>query len=360
MTVSRYLIWEILRPFSVILGILVALFASYAAAGILADAVNSLLPTDTLVESVGLKAMISLEVLIPIALLAAVVLTFGRLHSDSEITAMSALCIPPARIMGAVLTVSLWLAVGVAALSLFGRPWAYLQLHQLSQRGEAMLNVNAMQAGTFYIDEGGRRVIYLGRRDRTGKRAGDIFVRLDYPDHAEIIHSANAESVAAVFGHDPAVQLHIAHIYKIGSNPGEDDEIVDAGTLSADPDQGRNATGRYATAATSSARLAGSNVPAEVAEWQWRLSTPVSTLLLGLLGLPLGRVAPRQNRYAKFGTAILIYAIYYLLCMSARTWVAQGIIAPLPGLWWAPALLGLTVAMALWPHYFAGSRRHPS
>jgi lipopolysaccharide export system permease protein len=81
-------------------------------------------------------------------------------------------------------------------------------------------------------------------------------------------------------------------------------------------------------------------------------------LLLGMLGLPLGRVQPRQSRFAKFGTAILIYAAYYLCCMSARTWVAQGIVAPFPGLWWAPALLALTLAAALWqPQLTARLRR---
>lgn len=348
MTLSRYLIWEILRPFIFILGILVALFASYCAAGILADAVNSLLPTDTLLESVGLKVLISLEVLVPIALLISVVLALGRLYGDSEITAMFALSVSPKRVAGAVLTVSAWAALAVAALSLFGRPFAYQKLHQLYQRGQATLNVAAMQAGTFYVDEAGQRVIYFGGRAGPDAPARDVFVRLRYPDHTEIIHAAAADKVTGANG-DPLVGLHDAHIYRIGDDTGQGDEIVDARELTASPNGGGRAGGKYGIAALSSARLAFSGIAAEVAEWQWRLSTPVSTLLLGMLGLPLGRVRPRQSRYAKFGTAILIYAVYYLLCMSARTWVAQGVVAPFPGLWWAPALLGLTLALALWP-----------
>ena len=77
------------------------------------------------------------------------------------------------------------------------------------------------------------------------------------------------------------------------------------------------------------------------------LSTPLSTLLLGLCGLPLSRVKPRQSRYAKFGTAIGIYSLYYLVCMSARSLVQQGIVPAFPGLWWAPALLGAAM-LAAW------------
>src|SRR5215471_535995 len=84
----------------------------------------------------------------------------------------------------------------------------------------------------------------------------------------------------------------------------------------------------------------------DLAELQWRLSTPISTLLLGLLGVPLSRAKPRQSRYAKIAAAILIYSAYYLLCTSARTWVQHGAIGAFPGIWWAPALLAAFVAVA--------------
>ena len=108
---------------------------------------------------------------------------------------------------------------------------------------------------------------------------------------------------------------------------------------------------RYIEASTlRSLVLVVSHAPEDVAELQWRLSTPVSMLLLGLLGVPLSRAKPRQSKYAKMGTAILIYSGYYLLCTSARTWVQHGTMPSLPGIWWAPALLFLVlVAVASWP-----------
>ncbi len=106
----------------------------------------------------------------------------------------------------------------------------------------------------------------------------------------------------------------------------------------------------YSSLAADSASLVRSRSAADVAELQWRLSTPLSTLLLGMLGVPLSRARPRQGRYAKMGTAILVYTGYYLLCTSARNWVKSGTIAAFPGIWWAPALLTLVLIVALrWP-----------
>ena len=124
MIINRYLIREISKPLATILAVLVTLFASYSAAEFLSDAVNGLLPTNTIGEMIGLKALISLEVLIPVSLYTSIILSFGKLYSDSEFTAMFALRVSPLRVMGSVLTLSGALAVLVALLSLFARPWA--------------------------------------------------------------------------------------------------------------------------------------------------------------------------------------------------------------------------------------------
>jgi lipopolysaccharide export system permease protein len=81
---------------------------------------------------------------------------------------------------------------------------------------------------------------------------------------------------------------------------------------------------------------------------QWRLSTPLSTLLLALLGVPLSQSNPRKGKFANLGLAIVIFAFYYQLFVIAKTWVEKGKVPPLPGIWWVPALLaGLTVVL-LW------------
>ena len=72
---------------AVILSVLVILFASYSASRLLSDAVNGLMPADTIAALIALKVFISLEVLIPVSLYISVVLAFGRIYSDSEFTA---------------------------------------------------------------------------------------------------------------------------------------------------------------------------------------------------------------------------------------------------------------------------------
>ncbi len=87
----------------------------------------------------------------------------------------------------------------------------------------------------------------------------------------------------------------------------------------------------YKRKAASTMRLFRSKKARDVAELQWRLSTPLATILLALLGVPLSRTAPRQGKYAKMGTAVLIYAVYYNTSAMAKKWVDQGVVGSMPG-----------------------------
>lgn len=348
MIIDRYLIWEVSKPFAAILGILVALFAGYSLAGILSDAVNGLLPISTIAQLTSLKVLISLEVLIPISLLISVVLAFGRLDTDCERTAMSALGMTPRRLGRPVLILAASLAATVSCLSLIVRPWAYATSHAITERAAAMLDVNALKAGTFYVSPDDGRVIFATHRAGVGAPAQDVFVERKLHDHTEVIFAKQAVPLSPTSGGHQQVHLTDAHIYELYPRNNRNNQILDVQGLNLNPDGATASTPGYSPVAASTARLAFSSAPADIAEFQWRLSTGISTLLLGLLGIPLSRGRPRQSKYAKFGPAILVYSAYYLLCTTARTWVQHGAVGRFPGLWWAPFLLAMFLLAAIY------------
>jgi lipopolysaccharide export system permease protein len=103
----------------------------------------------------------------------------------------------------------------------------------------------------------------------------------------------------------------------------------------------------YKRKAASTARLAYSTDPEDTAEFQWRLSRPLETLLLGLLAVPLSRASPRLGMHAKTVSALLVYALYYNLSAMAKAWVKEGMVGSVPGLWWPDALLAMLLLVLL-------------
>ncbi len=347
MIIERYLLRELVKPLAMILGILMALFASFSAARFLGDAVNGLLPGDVVIELTGLKVLIALEVLIPASLYASVILSFGRLYGESEFAAMFALRVTPRTLIRAVLILSACLALVVGGLSLFVRPWANGRLHRLSGQAGTLLDVDAMEAGSFYLGHDGTRVIFITRRDGPHAPGREVFIKLRRQDGIEIISAKLAYPLPRALGERSGVYLRNAYIYKMDRAHGQADEVVQAQGITLSPDGRDTLAPDDSAIATSSRRLASSSSSEDVAELQWRLSTPLSTLLLGLLGLPLSRRNARQGRQSRFLAAILIYFGYYLLFTSARTWVQHGVVAGFPGIWWVPALLSLLVVTTL-------------
>jgi len=353
-----YLIGEIGRIMAVMLAVLVILFASYSAGNLLNDAVNGLMPADTIAALVGLKALISLEVLIPVSLYISIVLAFGKLYSDSEFTVMFALGMNPTKVMRIVAMLAGSLAVVVAFLSLVVRPWAYQLSHELTARAETMLSVDYMEAGTFYVGDKGNRVIFVEHRKGPKTPAQNIFVRTMHEGHPRVIYAEKAEQTPLEAGQDSAdVLLKNAHVYDFVAAGHPDDSAMTVEAVSVPTGNRSIRAPEYASTAASSLSLARSSQSQDIAELQWRFSTPISTLLLGLLGVPLSRAKPRQSRYSKIGTAILLYSGYYLLCTSARTWVQHGTVGAFPGIWWVPALLAVIVAVASYSDLIAMSLR---
>jgi lipopolysaccharide export system permease protein len=340
--IGLYLIREIMAPLVRVMVVLMVVFATYTAAGFLSDAANSLLPASSIALLVGLKLLIALEMLIPISLYVAVILALGRMHGDSEIIAMLALAIPPRKILSSVFTICVTLAVVVAALSYYVRPWAYARQHKLADYAAITLQTNAMEPDTFYVGQHGQRVIFFARRAGPGAPAQDVFVQIRHQDYTQIISARLANPLPQGWQSGLSkVHLLNAHIYRIGRKGDTDDQVLDAADLILNPNPESVPAKDYSAVATRTGDLVRSTDPADIAELQWRLSTPVSTILLGMLGIPMSWSRPRQSRYARLGTAILVYFAYYLLFTSARTWVQHGVVPALPGIWWVPGCLAL-------------------
>jgi lipopolysaccharide export system permease protein len=93
--------------------------------------------------------------------------------------------------------------------------------------------------------------------------------------------------------------------------------------------------------------LVGSHDARQIAELHWRLGLPVMTLILTALAVPLGRLRPRQGRYAHVWIAVLVYALYANLALVGRTWLSRGVVSAALGLWWVHAIFLVAALTAM-------------
>ncbi len=330
MILERYLIREIIRPAVATCSLLVFIFGCYMATRYWADAAQGELPGITVMVLILLRILIALEVLIPTTLFLSVVSSLNRLHRNSEITALSACGIGPDRIFRAVAIVALCAAVIVGSLSLYVRPWAWNEFFTLKSQARARFDLSRMKGGIFYEIWHGKRVMFAQKVDSRKKRAEHVFIYTDRQTYREVISAKRAIQYEDVNG-KPFLILTDGCQYQY-SEDGSRSFMMEfkRSEMFLEPATIEKKDRVKAVALTS---LLGSRSLEESAELQWRFIAPVSTILLALLGVPLGKSSPRQGRSMAVPLAIVVFALYYVVAALLKKWVSQGLVPEFPGLW---------------------------
>ena len=334
MIIDRYISAEIRRPFVVSAGLLLVVFVAYSAIVRLAEVEQGVLPLMAALLLIALKSIVGLEIILPTALYLSVIAALGRLAADSEIVALYATGISELRILESVLRFALVVALAVALLSLFGRPWAYRQSYRVE--AEATRNSVRLEAGRFLSVGDGAGVLFARRVRKETGQLFDLFLQREQGERINVVHARAGRLLTAGPGVGRVLELHDGRSYLLDPK-GSRDAILRFRRLAiALRDPAREAGRRRK--AESTLRLSGSGRRRDVAEFQWRLCLPLVTLLLAALAVPFGRQRPRGSRYRSYLAAIALYVVLFNAMLLARNLVEQGFVGPLPGIWWVLSL----------------------
>ncbi|MGI9325824.1 MAG: LPS export ABC transporter permease LptF [Pseudomonadales bacterium] len=332
---DRYLIREISVPFVVVSGVLISIYLTFSLTRYLTDAVDGLIPPLAISQLAMLKAIIALEVLLPLALYLALLIGLGRLHADLEITALRASGIGEAKLMWPLLRLTVLLAAMVGLLSWFVRPWAYAQIYHIEAAAEANAELDQIRAGKFYLGTDLDRAVFVDRIDSDREDLHGIFVRTRSGDDLEVVSAPEGTLTPYITPTIHLLSLRNARIVRRSASSADLLGQFETFNMQLKIDNSAEAELRIKSLPSRSLRTTaldpnGDRSLAE-AEYQWRLTTPIVTLLLTLLALPLSRGKPRSSRFGRVLLAMILYALYYNLIGIGRSWVEQ---KTLPHLFW--------------------------
>ncbi len=336
---DRYIFREIATTWLGVTMVLLLILLTNQFARVLGDVAKGKLPKNAAFDVIGLSAVQYLTILVPIGLFLATMLALGRLYRDSELPAMMACRVGPSGIYRPLTWLMTPLVLGVAWLSISGGPQALTAVERIGAEARREADLASIEPGQFTTFGPDRAVVYGNHVTPDGKME-NVFVQRAVGDDGtlEVVISELGEMVES---DDPNFRLLVLHNgRRYEGVPGTSEfrviEFAEHGvpyrlpSLEAPDLQPR---------AMTLMNLVRSDEPEHVAELQWRLGVPLSTIILAILAVPLSRSQPRAGRYGRLAVGLLVFIIYLNMLSAAKAWIEQSTIPPALGLWWVHGLV---------------------
>ncbi|OTQ56410.1 LPS export ABC transporter permease LptF [Gilliamella apis] len=356
MIIRRYLIKETMKTQGAILFILLLIFFSQKLIKILSSAIDGSIPRDLIMPLLVLGVSNMADLILPLSLFLGVLVTFGRLYSDSEMVAMHACGVKKILNYQVVFLLCVMTCTLTALNSLWFGPWSSVKQDQLVENAKINPSLAGLLAGQFQQTPDGNSVIYIGNVDNN--KLDNVFIAQINPRNNQrpSIIIANKGKTAEDADGNQIITLEDANRYE-GTAQLKDFRIsnfhnylgiIKPKELDTNVDDDKadvQQLGLFELLQNPSAKTR--------AEFYWRLTLIISVPLMAFLVIPLSVSNPRQGRLAQILPALLLYLVYFLLSSSIRANAGKGRLDP--ALWFYLINMGyfiLALILNCWDNLF--------
>ena len=352
---DRYIFTELLSPFSLALGTLCFVMLTKELLRLVELLVS---------KGVGLWSVLKvfahllpsfLVLTLPIAGIIASITAFGRLSLDKELVAMRAAGLSLSRLARPVLLFALLVFGLTLWLAQWGQPWSSVNLKKVALNLLRDQLVLALERGSF-TEPIPKMMIYVSDRGPESS-AGGIFISDERnADDPRIIVAQQYHVLIDGSTDQVALRLQDGVIH---SKPDEIDLYQLASFSSYDLKLSLSQSGYASTEERPTydqliARLNQSHgrdpwALRRMMEYYKDLAFPTASLILCILGVPVGIVSKRSGRIGGFAVGVLVVIAYYVLNVACEFLVTTTMISPFAGAW-LPNGIFLVVTLAWFYH----------
>jgi len=327
--------------------VLLAILFTNLVLRLLARAAGGSIAPDAILALLGFNALFYLNILLSVALFLTVLLTLSRWYRDSEMIVW----FTSGQSLTACLTPILWFAapflVAIVVLSLYLSPWAEQRKIEFERQLEARDDISVVTPGLFREFSKANLIVFVESINPLDNTVRNVFLH-SVEDKQEVTTVAARGRLEDLPNGDRFIVLEHGRRYQ--GTPGHADyRVVEFEKLGRRIEPSEVRTLPTSTKATPSAVLLASNGRVERAELFWRVSVPISAIVLTLLAVPLAYVNPRMGRSFNLVAAAFLYMLYSNCLNIVQSMIAQGRIELWAGLL-LPHVIALLVVVVLFRH----------
>ncbi|WP_257274280.1 MULTISPECIES: LPS export ABC transporter permease LptF [unclassified Endozoicomonas] len=343
----RYLAKEMLKVTLAVTGVVLLIIMSGRFVNYLAQAANGSLNADILFAIMGYRMPEFLVMIIPMGLFLGIIMAYGRLYAENEMTVMGACGVSQGQLLRMTMIPALGVMIVVALLSILVAPWGIKQVETILHQQDSMTEFDTLVPGRFQKFEGANRVTYTESLTDDNQQMDKVFIAHQSADRDSTGMSLVLAERGRISTTEEAGQryLILSDGYRYDLTPGgKKVRVTRYETYGIRMEESAVAEEISKEQALPTSTLLGSDNSTYIAELQWRMSLPLLIPIIVLLAVPLSKVNPRQGRFVKLLPGVLLYLLYLALLILSRGMVDDGRLSPQMGVWWVHGiylLLGL-------------------
>jgi LPS export ABC transporter permease LptG/LPS export ABC transporter permease LptF len=373
-TLHRYVAWELVRPTVLAFGGLTVLLLTAELFGFSDLVINRGFGFGAILELMLFKVIILASRTLPFATLVGTLVGLGRLKTDLEILAIQASGVSRRQFVGPVLTFAAAMTSIGLMLALFGAPWASASLSALEQ-GMARDNpTTLLRAGETYTFGATRilaREVSSGGDQLSGvllwtpaqaDKPGTTFLdgQTIFAQRAEVQSKSNGKTQLILSN-----GLTLSPIRGTGGSTRFDTLWTSLEQTAAEPSSLGHEEKKANLQHVSLQRLTALGWTTESpsqspgvqdaqyarlaqAEFHRRFSSPLASLVLGLLATPIALLSRTFSRAAGGVSGLVITVVYYGLVQFGDGLAQAGVVSPGLGVWLPNILVGAIALLLLW------------
>ena len=349
--IAKYILRNLVTLFLVIIFILGLVVFGNQFVLMVQESIERGIPIQELMPLVSFNMIRDVPLILTLSLFLAIVITISRLYKNSEAIVMNSLGLGDKHFIVFIQPLVIASFLIIFFLTIYAVPWAKQQKNIMEEETRNTSEFSFITEGEFEIFKQGDIVFYASESkslDTTGEQNMEEIFIYAFDDGKPVIVLAS-EARKYIDSESDSVYLRLKDGIRYMGIPSNENINI----LNFDLYDLEIVSGEFQKSVAIYTKIEGKNTLDLIkeggqyahAELQWRLSQPITVLILSVIGVFLGKTSPRGGKGINLLIGVVIFMLYYNGLLAAKSSIELGQIDPIIGLWGVHLLMIILILL---------------
>jgi len=297
------------------------------------------IPIKELMPLVGFNMLRDIPIILTLSLFLSIIITISQLYKNSEAVVMNSIGLSDKNFMNLIKPIIFFTFIIIFYLTIFAVPWAKQQKSYVEDETVNASEFSFITEGKFESFKNGEIVFYASEskvNDIVGEQnMEEIFIYALSNENPVIVLASEAKKYTDV--KNGSIYLRLNNGTRYEGLPGNENinilnfEKYGLEIVSGDVQKSISSFSEIEERNTIDLlREGGLKSNAEI---QWRISQPISVLILSIFGVFLGKSSPRTGKGINLIIGVVVFMLYNNALLVAKNAIESGQLSPLIGMW---------------------------